>query len=298
MPYDPQYGWYGNDRSTPLPADNPVRVAVDRAASAIFSPGDPRERRAAASEAAGQDPRFRFNPDERVVVTPVAAPTNAASPSPARPLSGVIHEAGYRPDSFPEGDIRAGLSIDRSRGTSGLDWARNHTPGDREVVRAPSEGVHTQGELEGIATARRMLDAAYGSTSEPFDPVEAQVESLEGQARLKLAERRAEDPVGFARMQADIPAQAQSNARLSGGLQLAHAFEGFDQQMQTIEQKRAAMHASQQYQAATPQARAEADARLDGEKSRIGNSLRVFQQAMGFATGQTPATLYAEQPGG
>lgn len=253
------------------------------------------------------------NPDEAPAVVvapraPSATPAVAiASSAPAAGPSAGIQSAAF-PDfadvrggasrGLPAGDVRNGFSIDRSRGTSGLDWAQTHTPGDREVVRAPSTGPHTQGELEGMANAKRLIEQAYGPTGEDFDPVRAQTEALEGQAKLRIAEQRAEDPLAFARMQAEIPARAQTDARIGGGLRLAKEFGGFDQQLQALEQKRAAMHALESYQKATPEARAAADARLDAEKTRVSTSLRVLQQAMGFATGQTPGSLYAEQYGG
>lgn len=291
--FDPQYGWVntgGKEETMPLPS------GLRRAADAVFSPGDPQ---AEASAAAGADPRFRFDPAQRVAVQPAPSPVaDIVRAAAVGGPSSVIHEAGYNLGSFPEGDVRHGFGVDTSRGTAGMDWAQSHTPGDREVVRAPSTGPHTQGELEGMANAKRMIDAAYGPDQPDFDPNAARVADLEGQAKLKLAQTRAADPVAFAASQAQIPAQAQTNARLAGGLQLAHVFDGFEQQTQALEQKRSAMHESPQYKAATPQARAEADARLDAEKERSNASLRVLQQAMGFATGQTPASLYAERPGG
>jgi hypothetical protein len=190
------------------------------------------------------------------------------------------------------------MDVDRSRGASGSAWAgdtgRRH--GDTEVVRGPDHvGAHTQGELEGMANARRALDAAYGPTHEAFDPVEAQVQSLSDQAKLKIAEARAADPVGFSRMQAEIPEQAKADARLNSGVQLAGVFGKFDNELQGLAQKRAAMKASPEYLAAKPEARAAADARLDAEETRLHSNLRVLQQAMGFTTGQTPSSLFAEQ---
>ena len=295
--FDPQYGWTntgGRDETMPLP------TGLRRAAEAIFSPGDPR---AEASAAAGADPRFRFDPSERLAAPPppvVAAPVVASSvaPPPPVPSSGVIHEAGYRPDSFPVGDVRAGFSIDRSRGDSGMSWAadpgRRH--GDSEVVRAPSTGPHTQGELEGMANAKRMLDLAYGPTGPAFDPNKARIDDLTDQANLRLAETRAADPVAFAELQAELPERAKTRARIAGGNEMAGVFGKFDSQLADLEAQRAAMRASPQYQAATKEGKEAAEARINEHVSRVSSNLRVLQQAMGFVTGQTPSTLYANSP--
>lgn len=299
--YDPQYGWVETKG-----LNTGEGATLGSAVDAVFNPPQkPGGLVPFQPVAAGQDPRYPYDP---TIPTP-ALPTRAAPAQPpvvvAATPSGVVPRApGFEDVSsgsshIPDvaNDVRAGFSIDRSRGLSGRAWIGDHPTSDSEVVRAPSTGPHTQGELEGLANARRMIEAAYGPTHEAFDPVEAQVESLNDQAKLKLATERAADPVAFARTQAEIPAQAQTEGRLAGGERLAKVFGSFDDQLQQIERKRMAMRSSPQYQAATPQARKQADERLDAEAAHVNSSLRVMQQAMGFATGQTPASLYAEQFG-
>jgi hypothetical protein len=278
--FDPQYGWVntgGKEEAMPLPSG--LRRAVDT----VFDPGDPR---AEASSSAGQDPRFRFDPAERAVPQLTPPPgVVMAGPVASAAANTVAHEAGYRPDSFPAGDVRQGFSIDRSRGTSGLDWAASHTPGDTEVVRAPSTGPHTQGELEAMADARRMLDAAYGPTHEAFDPVAAQVAQLEGQSRLKVAQQREEDPVGFARQQAEIPEQAKTRAQLGGALQMASLFDGFAQKRAQIAQKHAQIKALPQYANLTPEGKAQADATMESELGAVDANENILKQVLEISSG-------------
>jgi hypothetical protein len=292
--FDPQYGWQGGAAVEPL-SPEVAAAARARLADALTpdqswrTPTYPGESMSAPSVAvpAGVAEGSAF----RAPVVAAPAPAPAPPPTPQ----------GFPPDNSPiqsyaRGPLR--IDVDRSRGLSGNAWAedtgRRH--GDTEVVRGPDHvGAHTQGELEGMANARRLLDEAYGPTHEAFDPVEAQVQSLGDQAKLKIAEARAADPVGFSRMQAEIPEQAKADARLNSGVQLAGVFGKFDNELQGLAQKRAAMKASPEYLAAKPEARAAADARLDAEETRLHSNLRVLQQAMGFTTGQTPSSLFAEQ---
>lgn len=248
------------------------------------------------------DPRNAPGPEVSAIPAIVRPPV--ATAPPPRPdqiaIPGVAHEQGYNPDSFPVGNVRSGFSIDRSRGSSGMDWASdpNRRHGDSEVVRAPSTGPHTQGELEGMANARMMLDRAYGPTSAPFDPDAARLTDAKAKANTKMADMQALDPVGFARMQAGIPERAKIGARMEAGHEMYGVLSGFDDRLSTVEQQRAKLRSTPEYRTATPEQRAAAEAPFDEESTRIKGHMRMLQQSMGMGLGETPSTLYQQQFGG
>lgn len=198
---------------------------------------------------------------------------------------------------------RLDYSMDRSRGESGADWLRSHTPPRPADMPLPGggagylfSGTGTQADFEGRANARRMIEDAYGPPREPFDPVREQLQALEGQAALKLAQKRAEDPLAFAQLEAALPEKARVQARIQAGSELSGVLGAWNTQLADLQQKRARLHMTPEYRAATPEARAAEDQLLDAEEARIEGHLRVMQQAMGFATGQTPSSLYAQGP--
>lgn len=303
--FDPQYGPQG---FAPTPATKPIDlydvfgVPQDRR---VDSNGIPLVRR---GDIALDNPSVGTSPAPVAAPRPVT-PSITLPPLPASDyqLPGtMIGRSGQAPAaSAPEPYPGLKYSVDRSRGTSGAEWAAQHAP-----VAAPAasfgggpgylfSGNGTQADLEGRANARRMLEAAYGPTTD-FDPTAARIKDATSRGDLLLAEERAKDPMAFARAQAGLGEEAKQNARLKSGANLAGVLQSFDDKLGAVEARRAAFRQRPEYQSATPEARQKAeDAEgFDLEAARIRSQMRLIEQSMGFATGQTPSSLYATNPFG
>lgn len=237
-------------------------------------------------------------------------PERAPAPPPPAQVSRAFDTTGgvpMRPPAPPppEVPVTGSVFVDTSRGTAGKDWLEEHperqlpsVPANSPHLYGPGGGNYTQADYEGRANARRMIEAAYPD-AEPFDPVKAQIEDLTGRADLALAERRAQDPVAFAELQAGLPERAKMSARLqASGLPPGETMYGFlakiENQIGALEAELARRTQAAKQSGATPEAIEAASAPALAEIQRLKGHQLIMQQAMGFAVGQTPASLYQQ----
>lgn len=267
----------------------------------------------------GLPPGYELAPDAagrgRDIELPAAVGAPSAPSAPARAMPAgapppPAAESSEPPGAWPfapsipapafEADDASPITVDRSRGTSGAEWAAEHA-----AARAPRLSTVDAANGEDYWRIRGLqddLDRRYGSDAQlaagAFDPVEAQLRTAVGAGNLRTAQERAANPTEFALREAALPERARTAARLQATQALSGLLQGFEDRVGAIQDKRRATQASPIYQNATAEARKRIDDLLDREEGRIQSTIRLLQQSMGFAFGATPSSLYSQNPFG
>jgi hypothetical protein len=293
--FDPTYG-------PQMPAPRTPTVSMGDVLGFGLQSGDPRSRGPRQGDISLDAP-----------AAPAVAPRPAAAPPMPRPeqYAGGDDGAGYqvpgtfigRQEGVPAGQYmnspRLAVEVDRSRGTSGADWARSQAPAPAIPTGGGSgymfSGNGTQADLEGRANMRRMLDAAYGPSSPAFDPYQAQIEDFDNQSALKVAELRAKDPVAFATAQAAIPQQAKVRAQMQAGTEFGGVLGKFLEERNALDDDLQRLRAHPKYLASTPEQRAQAEAGFERRASQIDQQVETLKQAMGIMTGSAPGALFQQR---